>query len=64
MKRSDVEHKSRYVAKVAGTRTIVRAYHVRGTNNLLCRDERTGRTIRLSARRLWRRICLTGGIPV
>lgn len=54
MKRGEVNHKGRYVAKVGGERTIVKAYQVRGSNDLLCRDERTAKTIRLSSRRLWR----------
>ena len=54
MKRSEINHKQRYLAKIGGERTIVKAYQVRGTNDLLCRDERTGKTIRLSSRRLWR----------
>ena len=54
MKRSEVIHKRRYLAKVSGRRTIVKTYVLRGSKDLLCRDERTRKTIRLSSRRLWR----------
>ena len=52
MKQADIESGGRYVARVAGVKTIVR--RVATVRGLRWRDERTGRYCSLTARRCWR----------